>query len=417
MVSTNMASSSTTLNVNQSLYYFNTNLGLVSPSVSCNTATNCNTGFEFNSVNSTTASPFCTYWRGNSMGDLKMGMKLSATTGIIGPQGANLGAGAAPSDNKWLGIWTGNNGVYADQSNALFSPITTKTGIPWTIPAASGIGGLPSQYYGAIGTIFTFSLGDYACGDFSTNRTVTTTPTYHTETDLYIANTAKYRFLHFNDSLRAANATFNNFYIDRADSSYATFMAVEDFLYAGNLEDALDLNSAISPGNAVETNYKNYYAFYLLFAVNGFEPTDATDSTDLLALASLCPYQDGAVIYQARALFNLLYKNSFVFTEACEDTEERKAISFMNKETASTASKIEIFPNPASDQLTVLNSNDTEFIHIVIRDLSNRIVYKNKVKTNHFIANLELALVNGAYLITVINEKNETLTKKLLISK
>jgi len=60
---------------------------------------------------------------------------------------------------------------------------------------------------------------------------------------------------------------------------------------------------------------------------------------------------------------------------------------------------------------------ERESLKISIKDLTGRNILNQTLKTISFIANLDLDLINGAYLITIKNMKNETVTKKLLIAK
>src|SRR5258708_760594 len=49
-------------------------------------------------------------------------------------------------------------------------------------------------------------------------------------------------------------------------------------------------------------NYQQYYSLYMRYATMTMT---GSDSTNLFALASLCPEVNGAVVYQARALYSL----------------------------------------------------------------------------------------------------------------
>lgn len=82
------------------------------------------------------------------------------------------------------------------------------------------------------------------------------------------------------------------------------------------------------------------------------------------------------------------------------------------------SNEIQIYPNPASHELTLFSSEKNEQdLFITITDMSGRNLKSIKVKTNNFTYNLDLELTNGAYIIHITNAKNEIITKKLLISK
>ena len=65
-----------------------------------------------------------------------------------------------------------------------------------------------------------------------------------------------------------------------------------------------------------------------------------------------------------------------------------------------------MFPNPATNQITLVSKQESEDLYIEITDLSNRLVQTARVKTNAFFANLELSLVNGLYLVTIKDAQN-----------
>ena len=52
---------------------------------------------------------------------------------------------------------------------------------------------------------------------------------------------------------------------------------------------------------------------------------------------------------------------------------------------------VELFPKPATSQVTLVSKNEKEMLTIEIRDLSNRIVLANLVETNDFIDRIENA--------------------------
>jgi hypothetical protein len=418
IVNNNLSATSTT-NTAQSLFYFSINSGLISPSVSCNTATNCNKGFEFNSTNGIATTPsLCTYWRGNEMESLSVGMILTGTNAVIGPQG-NTGF---PIDNQWKGNWSGNYGVYnATLTNAQDSKLTVKTGTPWAIPSYTGGNVNAFQNYGAFGTVFTTTLGDYHCGQFSTNRTVST-QTFLTEEAMYISNTALYRYLYFNDSLRNANPDLEDFFNSKIDSSYDIFMQIEDKLYQGYLAEASTLINDVDAStliNNVEINYLEYYRLYLNYSGNIFEKTTLDDSLALLALANLCPANSGACVLQSRALYCYVYHTPYVFEDNCEieSTRIRKPDHINNETELKNYWQISLFPNPASNKIILHSNVNNEVLHVIIKDLSNRVLEQQDLKISSFIADLDLNLMNGVYLVTLINSKNENVTKKVVVAK
>jgi hypothetical protein len=54
---------------------------------------------------------------------------------------------------------------------------------------------------------------------------------------------------------------------------------------------------------------------------------------------------------------------------------------------------------------------------IRISDLTGRPVLSKQIKTESFTGSVDLDLINGAYIITITNGKDQVLTTKLLIAK
>jgi len=190
--------------------------------------------------------------------------------------------------------------------------------------------------------------------------------------------------------------------------------------YEGNTIYAAEIISSVSTYeglNNIELNYLSFYNFYLIYLNSGFLTLE--DKEQLYALAILCPGTNGACIYQARALYNAIYHVS-LDPASCEEGEEdaRKAY-IQNKTKKSTESKwdVKFYPNPASDKLTIRCPAKEEILNIEIKDLSGRLVQKENLNVKDFFANLDLRLINGSYIINVVNSKHETVTKKLFIAK
>lgn len=414
-VNENKLNASSTTNTNQALIYGTDNMGVYSPSISCNTATNCNKGFEFIGTNGTPTTPACALWAGNEMKALSKGMVLAVGTGsvagIIGPQGTTNW----PSDNAWTGSVT--NGAYADNSVAQLSPLTTRNFSPFAIPSPSGNGPFTPQWYSGASAIFTTSSGAYDCGDFASARNVTVSPTLTTSIQRFSYKNTLYRHLHFNDSIRGAVSALNSFYNNHTDSSVAALVEIEQVLYNGEYSPAASLISGFSPANDAETSYKSFYTLYRSYAEDDFENTSDDDSSALYSLANSCPEVYGTAVYQARSLYNLVFKNVFLFLNSCGGAS--RFVNPLNENEGSWTGKwdVSIFPNPASNGISILTNRESIGIRVTIVDLGGRILLDKDVQVKNFIAKLDLTLLNGAYIITLSSNAEQPLSKKLIITK
>lgn len=390
--------------------------GIASPSITCNDVTQGYQGFVFSGPNTGAV------WAGNQMSlALSHGLVL-ANSGVIGAQGGTT----AVSNNNWVGTWSGGSyGTYLiNNSNASLSKLTVRH-------ATISPTGFPPNNNGSVANFFwygiapnsiqslTTGVGDYACSGLPNARVVSVpnATAYSTEEMFYIANTALYRFLHYNDSIVSANGTMASFYGSKGATSIGDFMAVEELLRNDNPDGAEALLNSIddSDFNAVEANYKTFYTLYINYVNTGIDASySEEDSLSLRELAELCPGTDGACVYQASGLFDLIYSTRLY--QNCGGAA-RPAVSSIENLNSSEMDEIIIYPNPAQNLLNITSKLENEPLQIYISDLTGRIVLQKRVQSKGFIANLDMNLLNGAYIATVINSKGEKTTKKLLIAK
>jgi hypothetical protein len=385
------------------------NAGLESPSVTCNQLSNAGNGFLFNSTNDETI------WQGNEMTNLGRGLMLD-NAGVIGHQGDINTA----SNNKWLGsTWTGTLSQTYIGANTVpsLSLLYVKT-TPSLNPSINN-GVNPGIVYGSANTLSTSTGGDYQCGGAPNNFVIPLPDinNYIDANDYYIAQTSFYRFLHHNDSVRNSGGNYNSFYTILQSSNVGLFNDVEEKLFIGDFAQASSINNSITPSNIIETNYKLYYNLYISYYTAGSWNVD--DSTDLYDLTQLCPGDEGACVLQARALYNSIY-NTVLIYPMCGAAGSKSA----NNDVLgySAINKVQnwevfLFPNPTKNELTLTSNKENEILKIFIKDLRGRQLKIYELQTHDNKANISLDLINGFYFVTIVNSKNESITKKLLITK
>ncbi|MBL7920002.1 MAG: T9SS type A sorting domain-containing protein [Bacteroidia bacterium] len=383
--------------------------------VTCNTLNTSYQGFEFNSSSNGST------WKGNDMSNHARGMILS-NNGIIGTQG-NSGA---PSDNRWWGSWTGANGTYVDgASDAVNSKLWIQNAGVWIPPTPGGpVFGLT---YGVVANTPT-TTGTYVCGSIpppsmmaqsssssSSPSMLSANAANASAEEQYVADNTTYRYLDANPSVKNSNTTYVNFYNSKANSSMDKFKQVEANLYNGQISQAQSINNAVSAINGVESNYKNYYAVLAKYKNGSFT---SADSATLINLAKLCPGIDGSIVYQARALYNLIYKTIKVYKEDCNTnlSSGSRLTNASVKETIKNNWNVELFPNPTKGNFTLVSKAESDALTVTITDIAGKLIYSNTVNTSNFIVNLDVNTKAGVYLITIKNSTNESITKKLVIA-
>ena len=401
-----------------SMVFSGNNMGIYSPSISCNEIQDSHKGFVFNGANSNAV------WAGNIMQPMAQGLRLE-NAAVIGTQGGPSLVNA----NQWQGTWTGDH-TYVDgaATNATNSVLWVKSGAALN-PTNNG-GQITSQKYGTSNnSIMNGSVAaDFNCIGIP-NAIVIPVPNINdfnddTQGEYYIQKTALYRFLHFNDSLRLADegGELATFYSNMAETSIDKFMQVEELLYEGNYADAQDMLALIEPSDQhpVENNYKDFYtlcANYL--TLDEDQQYSEADSLALHDLAILCPGTNGACIYQARALYNTIFGQEVNY-EGCGEASGNRAAnntSIENIVETRGLDGIKIFPNPATNKLNIIGKNETDLLNIEIFDVSGRSVFQKTLLTKNKSFDLDFDLLNGIYFLTIKDSQNNTLNEKLIIAK
>lgn len=405
----NTLSAQNTTNTQMSLVECSNNTGIGSPSVCCNELSNSYNGFVFNSNN------IQSVWAGNLMSPMANGLVLDQN-GTMGQQGTS----SVGSNNQWLGSsWSGNHTYVDNTSDGINSILYVSVNSNPTIVTTptNNAGPASAQNYNlSNANIFTLNTGFYNCIGIPNNLTVPL-PNLGSYSDIdayHIAESQMYRFLQFNDSVRTSSAPYTIFYNNLQSGNTGALMEVEQNIYIGDYATANTFNNSLISPNAIEINYQSFYASYINY-LNGSYTVD--DSTQIANIANLCPGDNGACVFQARALFNAIYNLDVVYPQ-CGDAASKMPNSIKNNKTTQNINwEVSIFPNPANNKITVVSKKESEVLNIEIRDVNNKLLLTKSLNTSSFFANLDLALVNAVYFVTIKNSDNESVVKKLLINK
>lgn len=392
--------------------------------VTCNTVSTTYQGFEFSGSNPLTA------WKGNSMQNHIRGMILNYTASI-GQQGST----GNPMDNAWNGTWTSATNYQTWTDNGTFatgSPLYTRSVTPYFMPTLLNSGNPNINSYGSCCTNTT--TGSYSCGGGGGNlmagggeeseeaayfKLLETTAQNIVEDkngfypDVFIAQYQLYRTLELNPALQSSNKILGSFYSDNKTKSYGKLLDGEIDLTNANYSSASTALSSISSKNSIENNYNNFYNLYSKYYTKAYTNND---NTALLALANKCPFLEGEVVYQARALYNVINSTVVLFKDNCP-VESKTSSRLMKSLNATPFWDATIYPNPASNELFIKTSNEKEELKVVITDVNGRVVADYLVKTNGFIGNIRLNMNSGIYFVTLSNSNNDKAVKKLVITK
>jgi hypothetical protein len=198
------------------------------------------------------------------------------------------------------------------------------------------------------------------------------------------------------------------------NSTRETFVQIESDLAQGDFLNGANRVALLSPQNAIETTYKSIFDAYIK---NAGGVLTAADSIALVAIANGCPFRDGVAVYEARALYNMIYKTVRIFEDNCPPSSARLAIDA--RDSALSSFDVALYPNPSNGTvfLKPVQKNSGR-VQIVITDITGKEVYNSKVEFKENTIELNLNIESGIYQLRIVNETtNEQLVKQLVIQQ
>lgn len=399
--------------------------------VECNTVSRTPNGIEFASGNSNTR-----FFR-NTMSNHRYGFILS-NSGVIGQQGDPLLATNNVSDNIWNGTWTAPNfktgilSLSSSQNSKMYirgGTTANGTGFSETPPVQT------TNYSTANNSLIVITnpnpsttlfncpivgiqpegIGFDPIGGITVLENILAgikLPDTPWEVDV-IGKGQVYRAIADNPVVRNASQSLTDFYTENATGIFKQFATIENLLARNEFQNAYDQLQTIIPANNIEGNYKRFFELYLGQITFGLTDQDKIDLTNL-ALA--CPFTDGTVVYQARALYNSVFLTQDAFEDNCQQSQARRSAGSVENE-LNNALVIGVYPNPSTGSFN-LQLNDLELTELSIRvtDINGKVVLNKTATLRNGKTDFELNEANGMYLLYINSAKGEEI-HKLTIQK
>jgi len=192
------------------------------------------------------------------------------------------------------------------------------------------------------------------------------------------------------------------------------------------------------PATNIENNYKTFYTLQRAYLQN--QDLTLLENLQLLLLAHQCPFADGQVVYNARALYNLVNQTIVVYNDfncfsrgfsfgrtqdsvenySPEESELLNQLVINEKETK-TKFKLQnsyiIYPNPTVNEVNILSNNAIEMLQVNVLDVNGKILLSKNLQLQDYKTQLKLNLIEGVYFINITNSNGEKTTNKLVIVK
>jgi subtilisin family serine protease len=371
----------------------------------------------------------------NSMTNNYYGYVLS-NNGIIGVQGDP----SHPRDNVWLGTWTvphyktatlgssslnskmyvrtnsvsnynpdpsGTTTLTANQDEYLFANTLTSLVVSATPVAATGCAVICCGGSGGSPGAAAITLMENIAQD---NIPFLNNP----DQTKYINKNQLYRLLKADASLRSASAVLQNFYNTSISTTRETLSSIEDDLASSDLLTAQGKTDGIVASNVIEENYKTFFNIYLKYQADTILPSD---SLALFSIAAGCPFTDGDVVFQARALYNSIYKTNIYFENNCPEIPQRNYSALKDKTEPSF--DVLVYPNPNTGIFSLIPfSADITELNVKAMDVNGKIVFNKKISSGDRLFDLNLDVPDGIYMIIISNpQTNENIVKRIVIQK
>ena len=190
-----------------------------------------------------------------------------------------------------------------------------------------------------------------------------------------------------------------------------------------NLQDAVT-GAVMADDTTVDNIVDNYKQYYQLLVKYRTDTLNSTDSAQVAILANKCPYIDGMIIYNARALYSHIFRDCRMWSDiGCDSTiswSERKGHTTSTPTVSvGTQQQYTMMPNPSDGNVTLKQMViDNAPVDIEVLSATGAMVYKGQLQFATGIAQLKIADVSpGIYLLKVMDKKDGTYNIKFTVIK
>lgn len=223
------------------------------------------------------------------------------------------------------------------------------------------------------------------------------------------------------------NATLQAFKTANANTSLGRFTMVDSSLssYFDGSPTALaqaQVYNTFTTANSVEDNQQQFNNLYVSYLQT--DSLSAMQKTTLYTLAAKCPYVDGTMVWQARALVHV-FNDTLEFENACEVLQIPQTKSSARMSNATTEEDVnvlqlitgQLIPNPNDGNFTLLVDKEVNELSLKVYDIAGKEVCNaTATHTNTLKLNC-VDLGNGIYIVKVFSNGAYLQSHKLVIQK
>jgi hypothetical protein len=212
------------------------------------------------------------------------------------------------------------------------------------------------------------------------------------------------------------------FITDNATNSIGQFETVEQYIDQADYAAAAATNSSINAILIPETNQQALNSLLINHLANQAIDYTTADYTALMAIATQCEFSGGKAVLQAQSIlqgidaalsFNDIDLCSSLYP-AADSTNMRQAVHKAKPSIAANKTDIVLFPNPVSNQLTVISNGYTVNAIEVMDMLGRKMnVTISGINTANCLLNTE-NLSSGIYQLKIVGVDGSIINRKFV---
>jgi type IX secretion system substrate protein len=188
----------------------------------------------------------------------------------------------------------------------------------------------------------------------------------------------------------------------------------------------------IADDTLADTIVKHYTDFYQLFINYNTGILSSADTCKLTYLAHLCPMHDGAIVFEARGLYGLVFDDPGIYFDNCSDSSSgdpsdtcrdcgyRRGHPIDSGRLAPIIAQIQqyfLFPNPNEGNFTVRQHlTDHNPVAAEIMDVTGRTVYQTTLVFDASDVHVQTHnLTPGLYVMNLLDSGGREYTFKFVV--
>ncbi len=248
-------------------------------------------------------------------------------------------------------------------------------------------------------------------------------PVFNTETHVQRKQYV-YAFLKNDSALWIENQTLKDFYRNAEHGNLKKMSDIGLAISARLFGEANTKNKAFDPQNIIELTQSNYDKAYLNWILDQ-NPADSVQLNPIKESAALCPLRAGNAVFQARALFELITGQTYIFSNTCDSLDAAieqqvfRTPGHSENSVLAAMSETRLYPNPNDGNMTLEYSLETgEHGLLMLSDLNGKEILNYAVQANSISVQIRAPEIsNGIYCYQFLVNGLCRKTGKLVIIK